>query len=393
MYDSTTGSPISSFATWTTAQTPTALYISNMTSPTAGPTATAQTTSIMVRLATLLASHNLPLLHHLQHPPPAQHVRLHDHQPHLRRPLHGAKSPSRVTVACGDALPDGVEVVLSVVVGLDEQTGAKSLRMIPSTMNDHGDGQGKGPREVHVAGQIPLVPASMEMVCAEDLRAAGLDGEGDNEMAEFRTQTVLALQHLWRVGRAVDVQWWTGSVAFLAACEEGEAAARARLAGRAWRGIHRVLGEAGRGNSEDEEELDVWDLKNGVTYQPNANESTEGDGRPPLPDSGIVQISSQEQCPTPPCIVVQVDELPRGAAIEWTSVGLANCSRIDLEEISLPRGLPSYKTQVAGMDSYTVWSKIATPERIWLVDYLLDHPENSPSGRREDRRLSMLQRA
>ncbi|EON66782.1 hypothetical protein W97_06030 [Coniosporium apollinis CBS 100218] len=400
------GPPISLSETWITTQTPTALHISNMTSPTADLTAATQMYSIMAHLAFVLASHNLPpssiisstlLLRSM-----SSFTSINPIYGHL---FTASNPPSRVTVACGDALPYGVEVVLSVVVDLRGEGGegggglhvqsrsywapanigpysqAKSLRMAPLTAGEYQDGQGEGPREVFVAGQIPLVPASMEIIGPNDLKRAGLEVGGD-KMGEFRAQTVLALQHLWRVGRAVNVQWWTGGVAFLAKCTEGEATARARVAGRAWRDLHRVLGEAGRGNSEDEEELDVWDLKNGVTHQPNANESADGDGRPPLPDSSIVQISSQEQSPTPPCIVVQVDELPRGAAIEWTSVGLADCSRIDFEEVSLSPGLPSYKTQVAGTDSCMVWSEIATPDRIWLVDHLLDHPDNSPSGQR-----------
>jgi diphthine-ammonia ligase len=125
--------------------------------------------------------------------------------------------PARVTIACGGQLPDNAQVGLSVML----DTGPRQIRRglhvqsrsywapanigpysqaisVPFRVSEnarHGDNG----EVVHVAGQIPLVPRTMEML-----------------KAPFLQQTILSLQHLWRVGQERSVDLWTHGVAFLA---------------------------------------------------------------------------------------------------------------------------------------------------------------------------------
>lgn len=254
--------------------------------------------------------------------------------------------PARVTVACGDASPDNVEVMLSVVVDLGPVQVRKGLHVqsrsywapanigpysqaiaVPVTsgaITDYHSSQYdiKALEVVYVAGQIPLVPASMELV-------------GDNGTNEFGLQTVLALQHLWRIGRTMNVVWWTAGIAFISKCGPEEAKERARTALKAWKSIHQLFHEEQneRMEPEDEDTADVWDMKHGMGARAGTANGPSTDGRPRLPDYNRVfppsSASTANQILTPPCFVVQVGELPRGADIEWTSIGLA-ADRVEL---------------------------------------------------------------
>jgi diphthine-ammonia ligase len=125
--------------------------------------------------------------------------------------------PARVTIACGDKLPDNVQVGLSVTLDTGPQEMRRGLHVqsrsywAPANIGPYSQAisvpfrgsedamNGDNGEVVHVAGQIPLVPHTMKML------------EGT-----FLQQTVLSLQHLWRVGQERGVDLWTHGVAFLA---------------------------------------------------------------------------------------------------------------------------------------------------------------------------------
>jgi len=211
--------------------------------------------------------------------------------------------PSRVTIACGPAMPAGADVLLSIV--LDQAPTRQGLHVqsrsywAPANIGPYsqaisaglpGDSAGE---VVYVAGQIPLVPASMEVF---------------NERG-FRGQVVLALQHLWRVSRARGVKCWTAGVGFIPACIDGEK--EAEVVRAAWRKIHE------KSEVEDEEEdVDPWDRLNGQKVA--FNDATY---RAPIPDHAAVSGQG-----VPPCFVVQVEALPRGVDIEWSATGLTAAS-------------------------------------------------------------------
>ncbi|KAH7062105.1 ATP binding L-PSP endoribonuclease family protein [Macrophomina phaseolina] len=309
----------------------------------------------------------------------------------LINPIYGTlftsapNPPARVTIACGSSLPPGIDVSLSCTVDLphlqpnnmknDGHTLRRGLHVqsrsywAPANIGPYSQAiavpaaasaAGSNVVEiVHLAGQIPLVPASMEMVRAADAAAFGA-GEGD----DFGVQTVLALQHLWRVGRAMGVRWWVCGTAFLSASEsreEGEG--RARLAREAWRGIHVRLRAKEENDGEDEGDVDVWDLKFG-NRGTGGVPAVEGDGRVKLPNFEGVRLEAghgEEDVLAPPCLVAEVLELPRAADVEWTSPGLTNCEDVlwDLEEV-----LHSAEVPVDGR-VYTVYTAIPFPQE-WL---------------------------
>jgi diphthine-ammonia ligase len=278
-------------------------------------------------------------------------------------PIYGSMftkpSPaSRVTVSCGELMPPAVDIVLSIVVNTDKGRGRRQGLHVQSRsywapanigpysqaislqlrMKEFEEDQSAWlePRLVHVAGQIPLLPASMEIVTAEQLlleRGAETTSEKSND---FLAQSVLSLQHLWRIGRAMDVMAWIGAVAFISRCPEHEEARRASIACDAWISIHNVLDPSKKdaashealasndGEEDSAEEYDVWDVKNKVV-QLSSSTAEEKDPRQHLPDYFRVKYDTVDN---PPVFVTQVAELPRGAAIEWCSAGIAAASQV-----------------------------------------------------------------
>ncbi|KAK8203016.1 hypothetical protein IWZ01DRAFT_118933 [Phyllosticta capitalensis] len=245
-------------------------------------------------------------------------------------PIYGAlfnapTPPSRVTIACGDSLPPDVDVMLSCTVDLVSSAGSGGRRGLHVQSRSYWAPANIGPYSqavavpastasttdiVHLAGQIPLVPASMAMATVSDVPAL-------KQVSEFGVQTVLALQHLWRIGRAMHVHWWTCGVAFISDCDQAEGDRRAQIATRAWEGIHEIMHRPfEQHEEEDDGEVDVWDMKyggRGAALEP------EKDRRPALPDYNRIQGRPL----TPPSFVAQVSSLPRDASIEWTSPGLS----------------------------------------------------------------------
>ena len=377
--------PSSSLPVWQTAELGNVLSISNMVAPEAGSTAALQISAIMDRLVPLLRTHNCE---------PSDIVfstlllrSMSDFT--AINPIYGAvftkpNPPARVTVACGSSLPDNVELILSVIV--DKENTRRGLHVqgrsywapanigpysqavaIPvghTPPDERGDGVWSRPQAVYVAGQIPLVPASMDMVRAEDA--------GEGSVKGFKLQTTLALQHLWRIGRAMDVGWWTGAVAFISRCGREEGEKRARVAMRAWRRIHEVL-QKEKDDDWGGEEVDVWDLKHGSAGRTDVGlNSAEEDGRPRLPDYEMVEGTDGNSIP--PCFVVQVEELPRGADIEWTSLGLAK-SRIEKRlTVTEPK---LHITRILDTNSSVVFGGAKKNEQVGLIRKLIRQSQES----------------
>ena len=172
-----------------------------------------------------------------------------------------------------------------------------------------------------VAGQIPLIPQTMLL---PPPRATHYDFETNKTAPEdFKLQTVLALQHLWRIGEDIGVSWWTSAVAYLPRGPSESVAARAMLACKAWAHIHRR-------QSEEEEDLDsdeVRDLWEEAHYA-GRESNRQATAARPLPDWSMVEQSSDAATALiPPVFAVEVDELPRQSQIEWHAhLGVVNGS-------------------------------------------------------------------
>ncbi|KAL1997931.1 hypothetical protein VTN02DRAFT_410 [Thermoascus thermophilus] len=234
--------------------------------------------------------------------------------------------PARATVACGDGLPEGVEVAVSVVVDLGPRDLRQGLHVrsrsywapanigpysqaitVPSSPGSRiEDGGGV----VYLAGQIPLEPASMEI-------ADGLSRDPETWFTNYAMHAVLSLQHLWRIGAAVQVDWWLGAVAFLAGGDRIET--KARVAWDLWEKMH------SQGTREDDEDepsgLDAWDIRYGRRGDLGSTRHRE----PALPNFAVAGGSSL----VPPFFAVQVAELPRGSDIEWQGLG-SRCEQVEM---------------------------------------------------------------
>ncbi|KAL5393665.1 hypothetical protein PMIN04_000491 [Paraphaeosphaeria minitans] len=245
--------------------------------------------------------------------------------------------PSRVTVAVGDTLPAGIDVMLTAIAhptgqrtGLHVQSqsywapaniGPYSQAISVLLRGGGGGGDGRG-REVHIAGQIPLDPASMTLHTK--------DG--------FKGEAALALQHLFRIGRTQGVKWWTAGVAMIPSSADAQMHdGRVGLAQAVWTAAH-ARRETEDEDEDDGEAVDVWDRKN---FSKAFDDTV---GRASMPDYGIFDRRGHAGLRAPPCVVVEVDALPRYASVEWACTGL--------DVVSLRQS--SGSTSLQGVKEFTV---------------------------------------
>ncbi|KAF3044735.1 hypothetical protein E8E12_010029 [Didymella heteroderae] len=251
----------------------------------------------------------------------------------------GVNPPARVTISVGDCMPSGIDVMLSIAIDKSAYTAKGKLVRSVNRQGLHVQGRSywapanigpysqavsvklpsdsrasednTGGEVVYVAGQIPLVPASMEVFTARG----------------FRGQATLSLQHLWRIGRAKSVRWWTGAVGFIPAGEHAEE--KVRIAQACWCSVHTPASAlSGDGevveDDDDDDDVDPWDRRN--THVSSFNDATY---RAPLPDPSIFPPSpsgERTEPSIPPCFIAQVDALPRAVDIEWSATGLTSSS-------------------------------------------------------------------
>lgn len=227
--------------------------------------------------------------------------------------------PARVTLST--RLPPGTNVLISITVDLGERMYREGLHVqsrsywAPANIGPYSQSISKslvsGASVVYVAGQIPLVPATMQPLDVHDHRV--FVGQIREDSARFYHDVCLSLQHLWRIGICMQVCWWTGAVAFITA--SSDAKGKAELAHRFWVEAHRTgLWE---GDEEEDDTSDIWDRTFGNTRSlaVGSQEST------PLPD--FTRLLSRDHH-VPGMFSVQVKELPRGCDIEWQSMGIAH---------------------------------------------------------------------
>ncbi|KIX97706.1 uncharacterized protein Z520_06484 [Fonsecaea multimorphosa CBS 102226] len=250
--------------------------------------------------------------------------------------------PARVTIAC--SLPENTEVSLTVIIDLETQEEHRGLHVqsrsywAPANIGPYSqaicvpvDKQGESQvnvhdaglvEVVHMAGQISLIPHTMEL-----------------SQAGFPEQAVLSLQHLWRVGQERGVDMWPWGVAFLASCTDSPV--RAELSNRIWQQTHltgtrptqSVAGEEG---GDGDEGVDAWDLQynRAATFNAFTSQMTVGQHLHLLPQPGVLLDDGNLPTFLPPFIAVEVVSLPRNAPIEWWSTGITNLPR---SPVSKPR--------------------------------------------------------
>jgi diphthine-ammonia ligase len=254
--------------------------------------------------------------------------------------------PARVTVACGDMLPPDALVMVSFVLDIHQCEVKEGLHVqsrsywAPANIGPYSqaisvstqegvkpDLDSEGSAIIYVAGQIPLIPNSMEVLDGEKEKAVRRfvqetedDGErvwASLDMIEefFWPKLVLSLQHLWRIGTAMKVDWWVGAVSFVVGDWVPEKVSLARFAWdhANWRGYE----EEKMSDSTDEEDpaFDVWYQRYGV--QPG--QKAEVPKEHILPNYDVLQEAVHFDIPH---LTVQVDALPRECSVEWQAFGV-----------------------------------------------------------------------
>ncbi|KAL4928851.1 uncharacterized protein BDV17DRAFT_298376 [Aspergillus undulatus] len=227
--------------------------------------------------------------------------------------------PARATVACGESLPDGVNVMVSMVVDLGSKAQRDGLHVqsrsywAPANIGPYSQAMSVplrgSERMVYIAGQIPLEPASMELIESESSTDSGRPSWDET----YCLRAVLSLQHMWRIGAVMEVGWWLGTVAFFTGTDHVRS--RARLAWKLWRKMHTPIEEALAEEEDEDSTLDVWDIKYGRRGHEQSQPQTST--RPQLPNFDLVEAES----PVPTFFAVQVHELPKGSDIEWQGLG------------------------------------------------------------------------
>jgi diphthine-ammonia ligase len=307
--------------------TPTLFASSNLIAPFLNISPSRQLAILLLRLSHVLIQSNLPVsqinhctlvLRHMSDFPILN--------PIYAEFFNAINPPARVTIAAGSALPFGIDVMLSVVLDKQNHASRQGLHVqgrsywapanigpysqaisisLPQSSQDVGDGDRVDAGEiVYIAGQIPLLPASMAVY----------------SMHGFRGQVLLSLQHLWRIGRAKGVRWWTAGVGFVPASVVNVDAC-VRIAQDAWKRVHIMKKDNDdNGDNEDGEEgdddVDPWDRIN----RSMGNAFNDNTYRAPIPDRSA--ISSEDTLPIPPCFIAQIASLPRDVDIEWSATGL-----------------------------------------------------------------------
>ena len=240
--------------------------------------------------------------------------------------------PARVTVACGDTLPQGVDVLLSIVVDLGPHQNRKGLHVqsrsywAPANIGPYSQAIAMNVSRsysesslVFVAGQIPLVPASMEVLSAES-------DQGRDGMGLFHQQAVLALQHLWRIGVEMKVSWWTGAVAFIVG--DHDAYEKAVSAWTVWKKIHERPKMEAPVEEDSFDGPDAWDKKYGEHRE---NFLVDEPPEHHLPDFQSVAFNGESHdLLVPGFFAVQIDEIPRACDIEWQCLGISH-SRVKVQ--------------------------------------------------------------
>jgi uncharacterized protein (TIGR00290 family) len=240
--------------------------------------------------------------------------------------------PSRVTISCGDLLPEGSNIVIYLTIPANSELRDRNGLHVqsrsywaPANIGPYSQAieapvtlQQKpiGLRAVSVAGQIPLIPASMELPVPSD--------------TSLQMEIVLSLQHLWRIAAEMRIQYWSSAVAYFArSTSDADIQRSADYASRAWKRIHAP--------AEDEDDaddaVDPWDLKYNPQYASLGHDSKPGGGRR-LPDWSVLTLRQQNEPDSciPPFFAVEVESLPRQSAVEWHAhAGLSQVSDSSLE--------------------------------------------------------------
>ncbi|KAH8675739.1 hypothetical protein BX600DRAFT_432295 [Xylariales sp. PMI_506] len=247
--------------------------------------------------------------------------------------------PARVTISSGDLLPPGSDIAIYFTAQLHMELSHRQGLHVQSrsywapanigpysqavSFPTRGSGAASSPlmRVVTIAGQIPLVPASMSLPSPPPALSSSSSSLTSETAA---AQITLALQHLWRVGVEMQASWWTSAAAYFPRTPaEPEMRRQAILAARAWRSAH--LWTRKSGEEEDDDDggggPDLWDRKFNPQYMA-FTEADESENKCTLPDWEVLAAAAhaddgEAEEAIPFFFAAEVEELPRAAGVEW----------------------------------------------------------------------------
>ncbi|KAI6833069.1 adenine nucleotide alpha hydrolases-like protein [Hortaea werneckii] len=237
--------------------------------------------------------------------------------------------PARVTIACADAIPSGCDVMLGATYSTSRSQSTATRRGLHVQSRSYWAPANIGPYSqafvlqsnqdvdrgdvLYVAGQIPLIPASMELASSQSKDA----------LATFAYQAVIALQHADRIGIVMSSKRWAAGIAFIVAPGAEDARKLGLVARRTWSVWHETGDVSAEDNSDEQEDegFDVWHVTQNFARSGLANRQPEQDRQSTRPQQ------------TPPLWVIEVDALPRGASIEWALYGCMTEQNVAVEKI------------------------------------------------------------
>lgn len=234
--------------------------------------------------------------------------------------------PARATIGCGSSLPAGINVMVSFLFDNGPRPARDCLHVqsrsywAPANIGPYSQAiavpakLGLDLKEsggcVYVAGQVPLMPTTMEIGWVDPI--AGIE-EG-SYFNGFIKRAVLSLQHLWRIGLAMKVDMWLGGVAYITGPNQG--LTKAMAAWDAWKTIHQMNNDEDQNESQSDAEdtVDAWELQQGLQQRQNPAFF-------PSKSIGHMIPNPSLKNPTPPFFAVLVAELPKAGDIEWQAIG------------------------------------------------------------------------
>ena len=227
--------------------------------------------------------------------------------------------PARVTIAVD--LPAGTKVSLSLIVSRCPHSQLRGLHVqsrsywAPANIGPYSQAKCEPAacnseetnvhdasqlEVVHIAGQIPLVPQSMNIL-----------------EASFQEQALLSLQHLWRIGQERGVDLWPWGVALLFSTNQAQV--RAQAAYDVWFRAHTWSSEEENESDDEDKDQDVWSSRHNHFPGSNQQQISVGERLHVLPTHAIIDRSTQTDADCPPFLAAEVISLPRDASIEWWS--------------------------------------------------------------------------
>ncbi|KAF4554082.1 Diphthine--ammonia ligase-like protein [Elsinoe fawcettii] len=263
--------------------------------------------------------------------------------------------PSRVTIACGSSLPAGVHVSISLHYSTTRHREGLHVQSqsywAPANIGPYSQAiclsdttsSESTPRSslIHIAGQIPLVPATMGMCKPSNLIPFEL----------ARNQCLLSAQHLVRIAQIMNVNLLLGAMLFIGRDGSTDPQLYVDVASQIWKKLHEAKA-AGSEDSEDED-VDVWDVKHGI--------AGARDGR--SKQTSTYRDTIQRDC-MPPFFAAEVQTLPRNAPVEWCSTGWAE-KGVSFSVENLHGKGTTWRLKSSGQDGYLVdWIVVRTDEEL-----------------------------